>query len=75
MKCIFMGRAGCISYQAMCCTLSVTVNSERARSSGLTGPQRIRYALPIALAGTGLVTVLVSITSVQVTDTRYGIRD
>ncbi|HRG07093.1 MAG TPA: lysoplasmalogenase [Cyclobacteriaceae bacterium] len=26
--------------------------------SGLTGPQRIRFALPIALAGTGLVTVL-----------------
>jgi uncharacterized membrane protein YhhN len=26
--------------------------------SGLTGPQRIRFALPIALAGTGLVTIL-----------------
>lgn len=26
--------------------------------SGLTGPQRIRFALPLVLAGTGLVTVL-----------------
>ncbi|MBN8576704.1 MAG: lysoplasmalogenase [Cytophagales bacterium] len=26
--------------------------------SGLNGPQRVRYAFPIALAGTGLVTVL-----------------
>jgi uncharacterized membrane protein YhhN len=30
----------------------------RTQGVGLNGPQRIRYALPIVLAGTGLVTVL-----------------
>lgn len=30
----------------------------RMEGSGLNGPQRVRYALPIVLAGTGLVTIL-----------------
>ncbi|MCW5910066.1 MAG: lysoplasmalogenase [Cyclobacteriaceae bacterium] len=50
--------AGLVSFLAGHVLYIICYRKFRRAGVGLTGPQRIRFALPIVLAGTGLVTIL-----------------